>query len=226
MKEVNRTSDVRNKKVKKSLTPGPKIAMDKSGRYLYTAEENDHIQKHNKDISDANQKLSRISNLAHNADKGDTAPKPAGYLGKLGGKGIIEKDGMILHNRANSDYDELFHYFLKNEAEDYFREMGYSKEDVIRIGYKNFIDAHDWSTIEDIKKWRTDAVHIIPCVHCKKEFATYELDFGLCKKCTNLYDMQKFAKTCAANEAKDPGISYGMRAAFAFHKSFRECYLK
>ncbi|MDF2841728.1 MAG: hypothetical protein K0R00_154 [Herbinix sp.] len=179
----------------------------------------DHMDKYNKDTSEADEKLKNISNL--NAD----VQKPAGHLGKLGEKDIIKKGNLVIHKRNNSSYRKLWAYFLDSEGDEYFKTMGYTKEDIIRIGYKKFIDAHDWMTIEDIKKWKTDAVHIIPCVHCGDEFVTYELDMGLCDECKKFYDMERFALTCQLNELQEPGISFAIITGFVYDNLFRETFL-
>jgi Zn ribbon nucleic-acid-binding protein len=180
----------------------------------------DHDSKYDKNIAEANEKLKTLSNLA------DPVDKPVGYLGKLGDAGITKKNGMIIHRRTSSDYRKLWDWFMKNEADNYCATMGYSVEVIKMIGYKKFIDIHDWSTIEDIKKWKTDAVHIIPCIHCGAEFTTYEMDLGLCDHCKPHYNLKRFGEMCAANEEVEPGISYGLRTAFVYRPEFREMYLK
>lgn len=180
----------------------------------------DDITENNNNITLTPEELASIKNLV------DVVPKAPGYLGKLGDKGILIKAGKVVHKRTAKEYKTLWKYFLENEASDYFNTMGYTQKIVEKIGYHKFIDAHDWTSINDIQKWRTDVVHIIPCAHCGKEFATYELDLGLCDACKELYDLKRFHETCLANEAQEPGISYGLRAAFAFDETFRGFYIR
>lgn len=137
---------------------------------------------------------------------------------------FINIDGNIVKKKSQKSYDKLYTEFKKNHAEEYCETLGMSLEDIERIGYKKFIDAHDWRKISDISKWRTDAVHIIVCQSCKNEFATYELDLGLCKKCKPFFDLSLFADHCNLSEKESRGSSYGLRAAFVYQGEFRENY--
>lgn len=152
--------------------------------------------------------------------------KRAGYLGKNGDKDIVKKNGMLLHKRTRKDYNEIWNYFLEKEAEEYCEKLGYSIKTIEKIGYKKFIDANDWRDINDISKWKTDRVHIIPCIHCKNEFTTFELDLGLCKSCTSNYDLKSFSEKINEAEKNDAGSSFNLITNFVYNDMFRNTFLK
>lgn len=101
---------------------------------------------------------------------------------------VIERDGKILHNRSSDDYLHIWEAFRESQISDYTEYMGYSEDTINRIGVVKFIDMMDWRTPEDVAKWKTDQMHIVPCIHCGSEFAIFE-EFGLCHKCSGLYDL-------------------------------------
>jgi hypothetical protein len=166
----------------------------------------EHDKKYNKDaeaIKLANEKMKNISNI-----------KPE----------TIKKDGKVLRKRTRKDYDRLWLLFKTTQLKDFQETMKYGEGQIKKIGIKKFINTMDWYFDNDVSKWKTDVIHIIPCVHCGLEFTTYENDLGLCPKCKSAYDLERFAQTCTTNEVEQPGISYGLRVAFVYDAEFRNNY--
>ncbi len=152
-------------------------------------------------------------------------PEP-GYRGRPGDKKIVSRNGSFVKERTRAEYDRLWKRFEKHHAREYCEKMGYSLQDIERIGRDKFIDAHDWRKVTDIEKWKTDMINIVICAHCNSEFTTYQIDTAICGNCKKHYDMVRFAEFCEANEKDSPGISPGIRTAFVFNDVFREKFLK
>jgi hypothetical protein len=168
----------------------------------------DHDEKFNVDRSAlrvANEKLKNIGK-----------PLPEGT------KQVGEK---IVHKRTREDYNNIWQEFLTQEEREFFEQMGYGKRKIKKIGIKKFIDMMDWRTVNEVSRWRTDRLHVIPCIHCQKEFALYEHDDGLCDKCKPKYDLNRLGETMYTNEQVEPGSSFKIKLSFMFDPDFRKMYL-
>ena len=165
----------------------------------------EQITKTKNDLLDkANEKMKNISNL----------PLPE----------KIVKEGKVIRKRNKKDYERLWNLFKQTQLEEFEKHLGYGEEGIKKAGIKKFIDAWDWYYDADVSSWKTDRAHILPCVHCHKEFITYELELGLCKKCDKDYDIERFRQTCVANENAEPGISLALRMQFVYDTKFRNNY--
>ena len=88
---------------------------------------------------------------------------------------------------------EIFEAFLKVEPQ--FKEyLGYGKEEIEKIGVCKFVKAMGWTNVNQINSWKTDILHIVPCIVCGNDFAIHELDFGICKECSKEYDVNRISK--------------------------------
>lgn len=86
---------------------------------------------------------------------------------------------------------DIWKEFCQKELNDFEQYMGYTKENIKKIGVNKFIKAMGLRDVNDVNKWRTDRVHIVPCCCCRKEFALFELDFGICPKCLKSFDTSR-----------------------------------
>jgi hypothetical protein len=205
----------------------------------------DHDPKYDRDVTEANKKMANISLRANasNLTSGTEVPEnpepfsasssgevilnqPAGYRGRLGDKDVVKRNGKVFHRRTASVYRLLWKYFLEQELVNFSNNMGYGRKEIEAIGWKKFIDINDWMTVEDVARWKTDAIHVVPCSHCKQEFTTYEMDFGLCDNCIKLYDITALAAFCAEQEEKEQGIFSAILAVFYVDENFRGKFLK
>jgi hypothetical protein len=126
------------------------------------------------------------------------------------------KDDYIVTKKSNEDIDSIWEAFLESEEPDFKEKMGYGKEDIEKIGAKEFINFMDWSKTSDITKWRSDLLHVVPCCDCEKKFSVLE-NLGLCPKCMLAYDLEKVQKEFTGlkqNHQYSVAILCGM-----FHKS-------
>lgn len=141
-------------------------------------------------------------------------------------KNFKSVDGIITKKRKQKDYEEIWNCFISEHLSDFTNHMGYGVDKILEIGMKKFIDYMDWRAIEDISSYRTDAVKVIPCAHCQSEFTTYQLDLGLCDKCKDKYELDKFNEICVATDEKNPGDSTGLVIMFVYFKEFRNLFNK
>lgn len=116
----------------------------------------------------------------------------------------------MLNKKQKEIWDE-FKTHYSNDFEDY---MGYGVEEIERIGIDKFLTAMDWRSIDDVPKYKTDAIKVILCCDCGNEFATYQLDYGLCDKCKPKYDLESFEKALKAAEKENEGSSYDLIVLF------------
>lgn len=116
----------------------------------------------------------------------------------------------MLNKKQKEIWDE-FKTRYSNDFEDY---MGYGVEEIERIGINKFLTAMDWRSIDDVPKYKTDAIKVIPCCDCGNEFATYQLDYGLCDKCKPKYDLESFENALGAAEKENEGSSYDLIVLF------------
>lgn len=144
----------------------------------------------------------------------------------------------IIHVRTDQEYDDIWDSFLMNVAEDFEEYMGYGVEKIKEIGIRKFIDAMDWVDALDVYKYKSDTLHIVPCVHCGQEFADVEENFGLCEACELLYDLTYFEQVMAETNAEVARITKNQDArsiasvkvsgiiSFMRDKEFREKFLR
>lgn len=128
---------------------------------------------------------------------------------------VVKINGVKTRKRTKEQIDELWRIFKEKYAEDYEKFMGYGIKEIEKIGYDKFINFWDVSSEEEMN-FRKDTIRIIPCIHCRKEFATYQIDFGLCHKCSKDYDLEKFGSMCEASDKINPGSSYDLIASFVY----------
>lgn len=123
---------------------------------------------------------------------------------------------------------QLWEIFKAEELEDFSKLLGYGEKEIKKIGVKKFIAFSGWKTKEDLRKWRTDKVKIMPCQHCKSEFTTYQLDLGLCEKCKKEYDLKVFFDLVSgmAENPENLEAARNMQISFAFISEFREIFKK
>lgn len=128
---------------------------------------------------------------------------------------VIKKNGIKTRLRTKEEIDALWNVFKEKHAEEFEKFMGYGIKDIEHIGYDKFINFWDVSSEEEMD-FKKDVVKIIPCIHCKNEFTTYQLDFGLCPKCQKEYNTKKFKEMCMISDEADPGSSEALLAAFVY----------
>jgi len=133
-------------------------------------------------------------------------------------------NGNKLIRREKKDYDRLWRHFTKHEAKEYEEYTGYSIEDIKKVGIRKFIDANDWFYNSDIKKYKTDINKVVICPECKKEFATFPDGLGLCTKCIEMFDLDKFDAAVASTDT-DIG-KMDMTVLFAFDAEVRNTFKK
>ena len=128
---------------------------------------------------------------------------------------IININGAKTRVRTKEEIDKLWNIFKEKYADEFEKFMGYGIKEIEKIGHDKFINFWDVSSEEEMD-FKKDVIRIIPCRHCSKEFATYQLDYGLCDKCKKLYDLEKFKDMCRASDEENPGSSYDLIAAFVY----------
>lgn len=151
----------------------------------------------------------------------------------------IKVGNRIIHKRTDQEYEDIWNSFIMNASEDFEQYMGYGVDEIVEIGENKFIDAYDWCDATDVMSYKTDIIHIIPCVHCRDEFSDVEQNYGLCEKCQPLYDLTYFEQVVDATsrdvakeflalnpEAKVvPATKTEGLAQFLYNKEFREMFL-
>ena len=159
----------------------------------------------------------------------------------------IKVGNRIIHKRTPEQYQDIWESFLMNcvnvpESDPYNFEkyMGYGVDDIKRIGIEKFIDAFDWINAAQVNSFRTDIIHIVPCVECDANFAEVEHSFGLCETCQQLYDLDFLEKVIdeTAQEVKQqfleghpdakavPATRTEGVALFLLSAEFRHMFLK
>ncbi|HOA81514.1 MAG TPA: hypothetical protein PKK61_10710, partial [Defluviitaleaceae bacterium] len=122
------------------------------------------------------------------------------------------------------DYKDIWKAFLENEEKTFKKMLGYGKKAIKKIGYKKFIDTMDWRTPQDVSKYKTDVMHVVICPVCKNEFGLYEQNIGLCHKCSQNYDMDRFWATYSAVAKQNMQEADSMIKLFFAFNEFREMY--
>lgn len=93
----------------------------------------------------------------------------------------------------SSSTEELWNEFLEKYEPEFKAYLGYGKDEIKRIGIDSFFKAIGWTKPEQLSSFKTDRMHIIPCIECGKEFAVFEDNYGLCDKCKDKYDLEEFS---------------------------------
>lgn len=96
---------------------------------------------------------------------------------------------MLTSNREN-----LWNEFLEKYEAEFKAYLGYGKEEIEKIGINEFFDTIGWESPEHLKSFKTDKMHIIPCIECGNRFAVFEDGYGLCNECQKKYDLDEFSK--------------------------------
>ena len=128
---------------------------------------------------------------------------------------IVSINGIKTRVRTKEEIDRLWNIFKEKYADEYEKFMGYGVKEIEKIGYEKFINFWDVSSEEEMD-FKKDVIRIIPCRHCNKEFATYQLDYGLCDKCKKEYDLKKFEEMLKISDNENPGSSYDLIASFVY----------
>ena len=148
----------------------------------------------------------------------------------------------LIHKRTSEDYVKCWNKFLEEEEKEFEESLAYGRETIARIGVEKFIDAQDWRDEYDVCKWKTDAAHVIPCLHCGDEFAHIQFSgslglYGLCSKCVKLYDLPRIdsvseikAKDEKYEDIPDAGVRFAVARTrvieqFVMDSSFRGRFL-
>lgn len=137
---------------------------------------------------------------------------------------IKEQDGIKTKKRTQREYNKIWSTFIKKHAQDFSKYMKYGLAEINKIGWKKFIDYMDWRTVEDILRYRTDRIKVIPCQHCGLHFTTFQIDFGLCDECKKVYDLKHFGEICNDSDKVDVGSSSSLIIAFTYIEEFRAMY--
>lgn len=125
----------------------------------------------------------------------------------------------------------LWKLFLENEASDFEKERKLSIQKIAKIGFIKFIKANDWRTEQDVCKWRTDALPVIPCPGCDCDFGVADETLGLCPRCIAKFDLSRFYGDVSRSlndlevSQKTEAVSRAFRA-FMTERYFRERYRK
>jgi len=82
--------------------------------------------------------------------------------------------------------------FLKTEAAEFTKQMGYGPKEIHKIGIRKFVDANGWFLTQHVSRWRTDAWRVVVCPECGKDFGILSDDMGLCPKCLPRFDLNKY----------------------------------
>ena len=128
---------------------------------------------------------------------------------------IVSINGIKTRVRTKEEIDRLWNIFKEKYADEYEKFMGYGVKEIEKIGYEKFINFWDVSSEEEMD-FKKDVIRIIPCRHCNKEFATYQLDYRLCDKCKKEYDLKKFEEMLKISDNENPGSSYDLIASFVY----------
>lgn len=148
-------------------------------------------------------------------------------MSNISNKDKVKKiDGIVTKERTDEDYNLIWNYFYDYYRQSFESYMGYGVNEIQKIGVNKFIDYIDWRCTEDVDNYKNDRIKVIPCVHCKSEFTTFQMDLGLCEKCKDKYKLEKFDDMCAASEEKDPGSSAGLVMLFTYFEDFRNMFNK
>ena len=113
---------------------------------------------------------------------------------------------------------KLWDFFLEKIEPDFKETMGYGKEEIEKIGIQTFFEKMGWSEEEHLESYKTDRLHIIPCVECHQHFAVYEEDLGLCEECQELYDINAVF-SLYQEMAEREGAPSAMQVFSAFYAS-------
>lgn len=123
-------------------------------------------------------------------------------------------------------YRKLWNHFLEHEATEFEEIRELTIKDIKRIGFRKFVKANDWHSVEDVSKWRTDFYDVIPCPHCLRDFGILDTHLGLCSTCYPKFNMERFYKDISGLGTGDKDISGKMMMLFLGSKPFRDSYLK
>ena len=122
--------------------------------------------------------------------------------------------------------NKLWDIFLNKYESDFKEYMGYGKDEIEAIGVDIFFNKIGWEDESQFESYKTDLMHIIPCINCKQDFGIVENDFGLCDKCKQEYDLEKFEKYRESISASE-NHNYGRYIVqlFLLSKQFRDSFL-
>ena len=123
--------------------------------------------------------------------------------------------------------NKLWNVFLEKYEPDFKEYMGYGKEEIESIGIDRFFERMGWDDESQLLSYKTDRMHIMPCIDCKKDFGIFEKDFGLCENCMEKYDLTEFEKYRESISATE-NHNYGryITQLFVLSEAFRRSFLK
>lgn len=109
----------------------------------------------------------------------------------------------------------LWNEFLEKYEAEFKAYLGYGKSEIEKIGINDFFDMIGWDNPNQLNSFKTDRLHIVPCIECGNKFAIFEDGYGLCEECQQKYDLDDFSKFY--NNIAD---SQGLKAANALISGF------
>ncbi len=122
---------------------------------------------------------------------------------------------------------KIWNAFIESgEAADFEKEKKVEIFRIKRIGYKKFIKAMGWESVDDISRWRTNVIDVVPCVHCNKDFGTLDDHVGLCDTCFKKFDFRGYYELMANTCGNDPAKIGKMIYLFMVDKDFRKRFIK
>lgn len=122
--------------------------------------------------------------------------------------------------------DLIMEEFLKH-VDEFKSYMGYGEEEILKIGKRKFVEKMGWTNESQVLSWKTDRAHIVPCVECGEDFAVFEMDFGLCDRCKEKYDLTKMQTFLEASFNAGDINKYLLDVAMVTqNKEVRENFLK
>lgn len=125
----------------------------------------------------------------------------------------------------SSNRENLWRIFLEDCELEFRKYLGYGKEEIERIGVDKFFDVMGWETQDQLESYKTDVLHVIPCVECREDFAVFETNYGLCDKCQEGYNLDEFAKftNSIRNEEGEKAVT-DILGAFYSSEEYRDCF--
>ena len=123
----------------------------------------------------------------------------------------------------------IWKHFLLNEEKDFAEQMGYGKKEIKKIGFRKFLKAFDWTSLQHVGKWRTNVLNIIICPECKNEFGVLDDYLGLCDSCKKKFNIDKFYEevdAVVATPENKSSLRHRAVSMFLLDEKFRSLFLK
>ena len=125
----------------------------------------------------------------------------------------------------SSNREDLWKIFLEKYEPEFKNYLGYGKDEIEKIGTDKFFDVMGWTSEEDFESYKTDMLHVIPCLQCKEDFAIFETNYGLCDKCQEGYNLDEFAAfTDSIRSEQGEKAVNDILGAFYSSEEYRDCF--